>query len=80
MSLNGPKVRLIKRNEEFGVCYYTQKAIDAEVLLIVSFDVTKNPTDYGLITQISFDVKKDYCANIFDSLEGKDYEELGDIT
>ena len=60
ISLTDSGSKLMKMNEEFGVCYNTQTAVDMGSHLIADFEVTDRATDHGQITKLAKKVKEDF--------------------
>lgn len=58
LSLTDPDSKLMKMRDGFGVAYNTQTAVDASSHLIAGYKVTNSTIDYGFLTEIATEVKK----------------------
>lgn len=74
LSLTDSDARLMKSNEGFCVGYNVQTAVDADSHMIAGFQVTNNPTDHDLITNVATGVKEDYGVDILETTADKGYE------
>ncbi len=74
ISLTDSDAKLMKSNEGFCVGYNVQAAVDAESHMIAGFQMTNSPTDYGQITSVATEVKKDYNVEILEVTADKGYE------
>lgn len=79
MSLTDPDAKLMKENNGFGVGYNAQTAVDAESHLIAGFEMTNQPTDYGLLTGVASEVKEDFGVDVLEATADKGYQDPADM-
>lgn len=79
LSLTDPDAKLMKLRDGFGVAYNTQTAVDASSHLIAGYKVTDCTTDYGLLSEVAMEVKKNSGQKIIETIADRGYQNKEDM-
>lgn len=78
-SLTDPESKLMKFNGKFDVGYNIQTAVDSGKHLIADFQVTNNPTDYGLLCEVAEGTRELFGVETIEVVADKGYRKPDDL-
>ena len=78
-SMTDRRLKLMKNNRKFDVCYNVQTAVDSRSHLIADFTVTNNCSNIGLLASMAEVAKKAMEVDILEVVVDKEYRRQADV-